>query len=81
MNKYIEFDVMDGDRYVCTMRYLHCQPFKVNKYDLLDFVYKQRPTLRKRKNLHIELCEEHECNYKTFVGRKKNDRNLRKRKY
>lgn len=78
---YIEFDVMDGDRFVCTMRYPHCRLFQVNMDDILEYVYSQRPSFRKRKNLHIELCEDHECNIKTFVGKRLTDMSIPKRRH
>lgn len=42
----LTFDVMLGDRYICTMRYRYCPLFPVSAEELRKFVISKRPTLR-----------------------------------
>ena len=66
-SNYIEFDVMDGDKFLVTMRYPHSGLFEVTDSDIMEYVYQKRPSFRKKKGLHIEFCHKHECNIRTFV--------------
>lgn len=50
----LTFDVMLGDRYVCTMRYRYCSLFPVSAEELRKFVISKRPTLRD-KDFRIEF--------------------------
>lgn len=52
--KTLTFDVMLGDRYVCTLHYEYCPLFPIEERELHDFVVNKRPTLR-NKNFRIEL--------------------------
>ncbi len=56
MNGYnfLSFDVMMGDRYVCTMHMRYCPAFKVTSEEIKRFVENKRPSL-KWKNYTIEI--------------------------
>lgn len=47
--KELTFDVMLGDRYVCTLTYRYCQLFPIDADELRAFVVSKRPTLRNRR--------------------------------
>lgn len=47
--KTLTFDVMLGDRYVCTLRYKYCPLFPIDTDELHNFVVSKRPTLRNKK--------------------------------
>lgn len=47
--KVMSFDVMSGDRFVCTLEYKYCPLFPVTVKELEDFVISKRPTLRGQK--------------------------------
>ena len=44
--KELTFDVMLGDRYVCTLKYKYCPLFPIDPDELQEFVISKRPTLR-----------------------------------
>lgn len=50
----LKFDVMLGDRYVCTLRYPYNPLFILRENELSDFVISKRPTL-KGKDFRIAL--------------------------
>lgn len=52
--KTLIFDVMLGDRYVCTLHYEYCPLFPIEERELHDFVVSKRPTLR-NKPFRIEF--------------------------
>ncbi len=49
--KKLTFDVMDvqTERFICTLSMPYCPLFPVTNKQVLDFVYKKRPTLKYRK--------------------------------
>lgn len=55
-SKVLKFDVADAktDRFICTMEMPFNPLFKVSIPQLLDFVFQQRPSL-KRREIVIEL--------------------------
>ena len=52
--KTFEFDVMLGDRYVCTMSYRYNPAFPLEDRELVDYVLSRRPSLR-GKDFRIAL--------------------------
>lgn len=50
---YIQFDVMAGGRFVCTLRYPFCPLFKVRMEELMDYALQKRPTLKYQKNVEL----------------------------
>lgn len=44
--KELTFDIMLGDRYVCTLRYKYCPLFPIDTDELHEYVLRKRPTLR-----------------------------------
>ena len=51
----IVFDVMQGDKFICTMRMKHNKAFSLTADEIAEYAFSKRPTLRKR-NVHFELC-------------------------
>lgn len=47
--KTLTFDVMLGDRYVCTLKYRYCPLFPIYTDELHEFVVSKRPTLRNKE--------------------------------
>ena len=47
--KELTFDIMLGDRYVCTLRYKYFPLFPIDTDELHNFVVSKRPTLRNKK--------------------------------
>lgn len=45
----LTFDVMLGDRFVCTLHYKYCPLFPIDFKDLERFILSKRPTLRNKK--------------------------------
>lgn len=48
--KVIYLDIMIKDRFVCQLTYEYCPLFPIEEKDVIDFVLKKRPSL-KRKSL------------------------------
>lgn len=47
--KTLSFDVMLGERFVCTLEYKYCPAFRSTVEELEQFVIKKRPTLRNKR--------------------------------
>ena len=47
--KTLTFDVMLGDRYVCTLHYKYCPLFPIDTDELHEFVVNKKPTLRNKE--------------------------------
>lgn len=62
----LTFDVMLGDRYVCTMRYRYCPLFPVSAEELRKFVISKRPTLRD-KDFRIEFKTYETERFRTYI--------------
>ena len=52
----IKFDVMIGDKFICTLTYKHCRAFKLKWEDIVNFLHEKRPSL-KDKQYAIYLCD------------------------
>lgn len=52
--KVIYLDIMIKDRFVCQLTYEYCPLFPIEEKDVIDFVLKKRPSL-KRKKFTIEF--------------------------
>lgn len=45
MGRFVHFDIMQGDRYVCTMHMPHCRAFKLSLPEVKTWIEKKRPSL------------------------------------
>lgn len=45
----IDIMVENGTKFYCSLMYEHCSLFKFNFFELLNFIYEKRPTLRYRE--------------------------------
>ena len=52
--KYLIFDVMLNERFVCTLKYRFCPLFTITEEELAKFVVEKRPSL-KGKNYKIAI--------------------------
>ena len=54
MTRDMIFDVMLGDRFICTLKFRFLPCFPIEQEELMKFVEKKRPTL-KGKKYHIMI--------------------------
>lgn len=52
---FLQFDVMQRDRFVCTMRMPVCKLFQLTITGVMEYVYSKRPTLRYEKGITIYI--------------------------
>ena len=52
--KYLIFDVMLNERFVCTLKYRFCPLFPITEEELAKFIEEKRPSL-KGKNYKIAI--------------------------
>ena len=66
----IPIDVMQGDRFLVTIRYRHCPAFRLNLEDILTKIFERKPTLREKDfyfyvgERKIEVCANIKRNFK-----------------
>lgn len=53
----IQFDVMQGEHFVCTLRMPYNPLFRVSIDDIVEYAYSKRPTLRYEKDVCIHIDE------------------------